>query len=150
MLRTSVDIRVLPSSYRLGILIASVTSELTKMEKSEVDGLGCRSLMCRSRFLNWRTARSRNVNCRVGCAHHRRGRRKRTSLTSSYSPFISAGGRSPPDLIVSGNQFRNPYAKVVVQYKHLTARDQTAIDIDVDGIAGQLIERHDGTTSELQ
>ena len=50
----------------------------------------------------------------------------------------------------AGDQLGDADAEVVVQHEHFAAGDQPAVDVDVDRVAGQLVERDDGALLELQ
>ena len=55
------------------------------------------------------------------------------------------GGRS-----FGRDQLGNADAEAVVEHEDFATGDQPAVDEDVDGVAGELVERHDGALFELQ
>jgi len=45
--------------------------------------------------------------------------------------------------VVADNQFRHADAKVIVEHQHFATGDEPAIDVNVDRIPGELVERYD-------
>jgi len=85
-----------------------------------------------------------NPCCPHATADQHTARTNNTILTD-HCPLTTDHSLSGDRLLDASDELGHAHAEIVVQYEHFTASDQPAVDINIDRITGQLVERAAGS-----